>query len=184
MRFHICGALFFASELSGSLKHQALSASVRHRCWEANIWEPFFFGARTGVWIKSSLSQLLNKDEIQVHKAYLQAAYLYVFNICLKKKHWSITSWNAELNTQQKQTYTAFKTCLPSGAGSSAMVTIQYTEPWKPSPWGVKDLLSLDKSLHFFRSETHLLDSVPKARKYVVVVFFNFILFLNFRIWY
>lgn len=163
MRFHTCGALFSASELNGSLKYQALLASVKHQCWEANIWEPFFFGARTGVWIKSSLSQLLNKDEIQVYKAYLQAAYLYIFNICLKKKHWSITSWNAELNTQQKQT---FKTCLPSGL-SSTVVTIQYTEPRKPSPWGVKGLLSLDKSLHFFRSETHLLDSMPKAWKYV-----------------
>lgn len=90
----IFGALFSASELKGSLKSSDSMACVKHKCWEANTWEPFFFWARTGVWIKSSLSQLLNKDKIQVYKAYLQAwaTYLYIFNICLKKKHWSITS--------------------------------------------------------------------------------------------
>lgn len=40
--FCIFGALFSASEL----KSQDLLASVKHQCGQANIWEPFFFGAK------------------------------------------------------------------------------------------------------------------------------------------
>lgn len=148
---------FVYSEPNGSLKSQDLLASEKHKCWEANIWESLFFWAQTGVWIKSRLSQILNKDEIQVYEAYFQAwsslfiyfshlpqqgTLIYVFIKC-----WVEYSAKAHLN--------CFKTFPPTRTGSSvnrALACKTGILRTPPCP-GIKELLTLDKSLHFSRSE-------------------------------
>lgn len=157
--FCIFGALFSASEL----KSQDLLASGKHHCGQANIWEPFLFGAKNRslnkIQAESASKQGWNASLRSLFANLKQ--FIYVFLTFALKRNIGLhlckmLSWILSKSTlkllQNISSNQGWHQCHGDSTGDRASgcnIGILRTPPCL----GIKELLTLDMSLHFSRSE-------------------------------